>query len=305
MNEFDFIEKLVSNLPIESPNVLIDFGDDCACVKLGNENLLFTIDSQIEGVHFLKDKINPKDLGWKLVSVNVSDIVACGGIPKWGLISVCIAKNEFSKKFAEGLYLGLKEALDFYQFSIIGGNTSSSSHLGFDLALVGTTKRFVSRSGARIGDKVYISGYTGLSRAGLELLLMNKETYENWEIELIKSHVRPKARIDFQPTIEKFATSCIDISDGLVADINHIAKASKKKVVLFKEKLPLHPTLGKYCKVYDKNPLDYILYGGEDYELIFTTDKNMENAFLVGKVEEGEGVFLDDKPIEVHGFSHL
>lgn len=307
LGEFGLIDKLTSLLEIKDKDVVVGFGDDCACVNIEGKLILFSSDIQIEEVHFIKEKISPKNLGWKLVSVNVSDIVACGGIPRWGLVSIAVPENT-TFEYIQEVYTGIKEALDFYSFSIIGGNTAKSEKIIFDLFITGETDRFISRSGAKEGDFVYISGYTGLSRAGLELLLMDKDNYENWEEEIISFHTKPVARIDFLDVIRN-ANSCIDISDGLAGDLGHIEKQSKVKIVLEKEKLPVHPLLEKYCKKYNKNPYDYILYGGEDYQLAFTTSQKEEKGFLIGYVEKGEGVFLKEKEeisrLKEKGFKHI
>ncbi len=310
IGEFELIERLSSILPINDKDVLVGFGDDTACVNVNGKLLLLTGDIQVENVHFIKSKINPEDLGWKLVSSNVSDVVACGGIPRWGLISIALPKN-IDYQYVENVYKGIKKAIDYYKMFIIGGNTSSSSEMVFDLFLVGETKRFVSRSSAKAGDFIYVSDYLGLSRAGLELILMNKNNYEDWELGLIKKHTKPTARIDLQGLIEKYASSCIDISDGLAGDLGHISEMSKVKIVIEKEKLKIHPDLRKYCDKYEKNPYHYILYGGEDYQLAFSLEKekNLENITKIGYIEEGKGVYLKDGEdifhIKEKGFEHL
>ena len=105
------------------------------------------------------------------------------------------------------------------------------------------------------------------------------------------------------------ANSCIDISDGLVGDLGHVEKQSKVKIVLEKEKLPVHPLLEKFCKTYEKNPYDYILYGGEDYQLAFTTPEKQDKGFLIGYVEKGKEVFLKEKnkilKLQERGFEHM
>ncbi|WP_457641225.1 thiamine-phosphate kinase [Persephonella sp.] len=312
LGEFKLIDKLTEILTINDPDVIVGFGDDCACVNINGKLTIFTNDIQLEGHHFLRDRISPEDLGWKLVSVNVSDIVACGGVPKWGLISIGLpADTDFG--YVEKVYHGINEALEFYKFSVIGGNTTSSEKILLDFFLTGETKRFVSRSDAKEGQYIYLSGHTGLSRAGLELLMMDKKNYEDFELELIKNHVKPKARVDIQPVIERYAECCIDISDGLAGDIGHIEKMSGVKIVIQKDKLPVSEILEKYCKKYGKDPYEYILYGGEDYQLVFTVNhensKFIQNCFQIGYTEKGSGLFLKDKgreiPIKEKGFEHL
>ncbi len=312
LGEFGLIERLSKLIPINDKDVVVGFGDDTACINVNGQLLLLTGDIQVENRHFIKDKIDPIDLGWKLISSNVSDVVACGGIPRWGLISLGLPKD-LEYEFIHNVYKGFKQALDYYKMFIIGGNTSSSSEIILDFFLVGETERFVSRSGAKPDQAIFISDEIGMSRAGLELLLMGKSSYEDFEKRLIKFHTRPKARIDLQYKIQKYAESCIDISDGLVGDLNHISEKSKVKIIIEKDKLPLNDDLKKYCEKYNKNIYDYILYGGEDYQLAFSVKnenkKYFENIFEIGVVQEGKGIYLKDKEnlikLEPKGFEHL
>jgi len=311
LNEFKLIEKLTSIIDINDPSVIVGFGDDCAGVKFGKEILLFSNDTQVENVHFLRKKIKPESLGWKLISVNVSDIVACGGFPKWCNITIGLPKD-IKIEYIENIYTGIKKALKYYKFNLIGGNTTKSKELILDLFIVGSTDKFISRSTNKVGDTIYISDYVGLSRAGLELLLMDKEKYEDFELELIKHHTEPIARIDLVETIKKFATSCIDISDGLVSDLFHLVEKNGNGILI--ENIPIHPLLKRYCEKYQKNPIEYVLYGGEDYQLAFTvnsqdTFKISKNLLKIGKIIEEEGIFLkkDGKVnrLELKGYSHL
>jgi len=310
IGEFKLIEKLVSLLPIDDKDVVVGFGDDCACINVNGKLLLFTNDIQVENRHFIKELQKPENIGWKLISVNVSDVLACGGIPRWSQISLGLPKNlEYS--FIEEVYIGIKKALDYYGFYITGGNVSSSNEIILDLFLVGETEKFLSRKDAQEGDYIYINGFTGLARAGLELLLMEKKEYEDFEKELIRAFTKPTVDLSLKSLLQKNAKACIDISDGLVADLGHISKQSDKKIVLFKEKLPVNTNLKKYCKKYSKNIYDYILYGGEDYVIAFSCDKELKhkNIYKIGKVEQGKGIYLkEDKKItklKVKGFEHL
>jgi len=311
LNEFDLIKELTSLIRIRDSKVLVDFGDDCAAVKLEKDILLFSNDSQIENIHFILDKINPVDLGWKLISVNVSDIVACGGKPSWCSISLGIPEY-ITTNYISNIYRGIDKALDFYNCSLIGGNTSKSKELILDLFITGLTDRFVSRFTSEKGDIVILSGYTGLSRAGLELLLLKKKEYEDFELEIIKYHTRPIARLDLSEIVNKFATAGIDISDGLVGDLKHMLERNKFGILI--ENLPVHPLLDKYCKKYNKEPLDYILYGGEDYQLAFTVkEKDLKklpkNIFKIGRIIEEKGIFFQKNgkivKLKEEGYSHL
>ncbi len=312
LGEFGLIERITKLLKVDDPQVIVSFGDDCSVIKTDKNFLLFSSDIQIENHHFIKDKISPEDLGWKLVSVNVSDIISCGGKAKWGFISVAFPP-ETSVEYVERLYKGIQEACNYYNCSVIGGNTSASEEIILDLFIVGQTDRPVLRKGAQEGDILLVSGYTGLSRAGLELLLMDKNFYEDFEERLITTHTKPVVPVELSEKIMRYTTSCIDISDGLVADLGHLQKASGVKVIIEKDKLPVHPDLERFCHKYNKNPYDYILYGGEDYQLLFTTKSEnlsqFKSCFQIGYVEQGEGLFLEENSnlelLKPRGFQHL
>jgi thiamine-monophosphate kinase len=306
LGEFGLIDKLNKILPINDKDVVVGYGDDCACVKVDDTLLLFTIDIQIEGSHFIKNKIDPKDLGWKLSTSNVSDVVSCGGKPRWALLSLGLPKD-LDYDFIQKVYEGIKEAQEYYKFFTIGGNVSASNQIMIDMAIVGQTDKFVGRDSAKVGDFLYISSEIGLSKAGLELILMNKSDYEDFEKRVIKRHYRPVARIDLIETVKQ-ANSCIDISDGLVADLWHISEKSNVKIVIQKDKLPIHPDLALFCKKYNKNPYEYILYSGEEYQLALTSNKEL-NLIKIGYVEEGIGVYLktekETKLLDKDGFKHF
>ncbi|MEZ0323532.1 MAG: thiamine-phosphate kinase [Hydrogenothermaceae bacterium] len=311
LGEFSLIDRLSRIIFGIDRNIIANIGDDTACIRVcDNKNLLLTVDTQVENVHFIKDKIDPIDLGWKLSTSNVSDVVACGGIPKYALISASLPKN-LEVDFIEGVYYGIKEAQDFYGFKTVGGNITSSNQIIIDMTLIGESSTFIPRVGAKPGQYLYLTGYTGLSKAGLEILLSGKKDLTEAEQLLLKSHYRPIARLDKLSTLLKFAKSSIDISDGLVADIYHISKQSKVKVIIQKDKIPIHPALLEYCKSTDRNPYDYIFYGGEDYQIVFTSDVFIEeeDIYLIGYISEGEGVFLKENgnlsKLYEKGFNHL
>ncbi|NPA58123.1 MAG: thiamine-phosphate kinase [Aquificae bacterium] len=308
LGEFGLIGRLVKHLQVEDDDVVVAFGDDCSCVKTKEGLLLFTGDAQVEDRHFIRRLTPSQDLGWKLVSVNVSDVVACGGKPKWGFISVAFPQD-LPVEYAEGIYRGISQASREYGMSVIGGNTASSDKIVLDLFLTGKTDRFVSRSSAEAGEFLLLSGHTGLARAGLELLLMEKKEYLPFEKKLINAFLRPVARLDLSDRLSRYAGSSIDISDGLVADLYHLSEASGVKLSLTRNKLPVSEELAEFCRREGKDVYDYLLYGGEDYQIAFTVKgenlKHFGDCYPIGKVERGSGVFLDGERLEKKGFTHL
>jgi len=300
LGEFGLIEYLKSRFSLE------EVGDDTACVKVGENLLLLSCDTLLEGRHFL-GSYPMSAVGWKGVSACVSDLIANGGKPLYLLITLLLPDVELKK--VDELYEGITRACEFYGVRLVGGNVVKSERLGIDLFGVGLAERFVGRSGAKVGDGIFVSGTLGDALAGLELILMEKKHYEDFELRLIERHLRPTARIDYIAHISKYANASMDISDGLSSDIQHMAKRSGLRFSVQKEKLPLSRELLEYAKRHRKDPYSYALRGGEDYQLLFTHPPSKLNPFLdmtqIGTVEEGEGVFLDGAPLEAQGFDHF
>jgi len=300
LGEFGLIEYLKGRFSLE------EVGDDTACVKVGESLLLLTCDTLLEGRHFL-GSYPMSAVGWKGVSACVSDLVANGGKPLYLLVTLLLPDVELKK--VDELYEGITRACEFYGVKLVGGNVVKSERFGIDLFGVGLAERFVGRSGAKVGDGVFVSGTLGDSLAGLELILMEKRHYEDFELRLIERHLRPTARIDYVAHISKYANASMDISDGLSSDIQHMANRSGLRFSIQKEKLPLSKELLEYAKRHGKDPYSYALRGGEDYQLLFTHPPSRLNPFLdmtqIGTVEEGEGVFLDGAPLEAQGFDHF
>ncbi len=307
LGEFGLIEHLTGFIKNEDPTILRDFGDDTAFIRDGDGYLLLTVDTLVEGVHFLR-RYPPEAVGWKLVSVNVSDIAAKGGKPLYGLITLALPK-ETELSYIEGVYKGISEALKFYRFSLVGGNTTSSERICLDLSLVGRAKRAIFRDGLKEGLKLFVSGPLGDSRAGLEILLSGKEELADHERVLVEKHLKPTARLDLSPIVEKYAVASMDISDGLLSDLKKMAK--NFDVLLKVGNLPLSEELKEYCHRKGCDPRKYALLGGEDYELLVASDRDLtEFGFtLIGEVLKRSGtpkVFDErEKPLEGEGFNHL
>ncbi len=300
IGEFGLIEVLKGIL--SSPLI----GDDTAPIEINSKTLLLTTDCMVEDRHF-KRFYAPEVVGWKAISVNVSDVVASGGTALYALVSLALPDVEVA--YVKGLYRGIKEACNFYKCQVVGGNITKSEKIAIDVFMLGETDRFVSRSGAKPGDKLYVSGTLGDAKAGLELLLLEKKRYEDFELKLIERHIRPTARVDYIKHIHKYANACIDISDGLSSDVWHLSKMSKVKINIRSDNIPISEELRLFCRKHGKDPLEYALTGGEDYQLLFTHPEDRYNPFLdmkcIGFVEEGSGVYLDGKPLEPMGFDHF
>ena len=306
LGEFGLIELLTGEIKNKDPSLVRDFGDDTAFVRFGEKILLLTVDTLVENIHFLRRY--PADaVGWKLVSVNVSDVAAKGGKPLWGLITLSIPPD-LEVNYVRDLYKGINEALNRYRFSLVGGNTTKGEKICLDLSLVGEANRVIFRDTPRVGDKIFVSGTLGDSRAGLELLLEDRKDYKPYEWKLIERHLRPLARLDLSPIVEKYANASMDISDGFIADLRKVVKNFTAVVDI--EKLPLSEELKKFSSERGKDPTEYALRGGEDYQLLVASDRDLTpyGFFEVGRItSEGKGEIYttDGKRLDLEGFDHL
>ncbi len=283
-------------------------GDDVAFIDDGKGYILLTVDCAVENRHFIREW-NPRSVGWKIVSANVSDITAKGGKPLFLLVSLGLA--EYDEEWVGELYRGIREACEFYDCRVVGGNISSSENTFIDIFALGRAKRKVERGGAEYGDKVVLYGNLGMSRAGLEVLLGKVGLPEGeYRERLIDAHFKPKTAYDIRDHIERYATSSIDVSDGLVIDLFRMTEAGNYRINIESERLlkVAEKELKEYCLSAGKDVKEYLLYGGEDYAVVFTqkeSDPLPAGAEVIGGVEEGKGVTLDGKPLEIRGFDHF
>jgi thiamine-monophosphate kinase len=239
--------------------------------------MLLAADAVVAGVHCDLDLVGLDDMGWKAVVANVSDVAAVGGRPCYAVVTVCgpLAQLDFDL-----LYDGLLAASDAYECPIVGGDLSSSPTLVVSVAVAGDGGAGdpppVLRSGARPGDVLFVTGPLGSSAAGLELLRSGRTSEAP---DLVLSHRRPRARLD-EGTAARAAgaTGMIDVSDGLSADLRHLADASSVGVVL--DRVPV--AIG-VSRVSD-DPEATALGGGEDYELLFAApDPELVEATFAGR----------------------
>ncbi len=279
LGEFGLISRFQSRLKFRSSQVIQGIGDDCAVLSLNNGNYqVLTTDALVENVHFNLKTHTPEQLGWKTLAVNISDIAAMGGQPKFAVISIGIPKS-FSVEFLDRFYKGLNQASQKYKVALVGGDTvASPKHLFINLALLGETikKKVFTRSGARPGDKIFVTGTLGDSALGLRILETPGKKWKGPEAlgkKLTQRHLKPEPRVAEAAWLAKSkykVTSMVDISDGLTQDLGHILKASRAGAELWESAIPISKALAKYSLINGLPALDWALGGGEDYELLFT-----------------------------------
>ncbi len=317
LSEFDLIKKIYSKFKINTKN-LIGIGDDCAVLKVKGQYFLYTIDSMVENVHFdMKLGILWSDVGYKSVIRAISDVVAMGGTPKYILMALSLKKG-FKEVFFEDLIKGVKNAIDEYNLKLIGGDISNSKTVSITVSVIGVSKnKPVLRSGANIGDYIYLTGYTGLASAGL-IVLKKKLKFKECEV-FINAYKKPSVKVKLGETLQKIASSMIDISDGLVGDLSHILENSNKGAILYRSHIPVHEAF--YNSPFSKKQIHgFIMNGGDDYELLFTASpekmKDVEKisktfSIKITKIGEivKEGLYLKEgqnlKAIKSSSYEHV
>jgi thiamine-monophosphate kinase len=274
----DAVSKLISTARdgrVDSwKNLLDGIGDDCAVWRSEATNLLAKVDCQVEGVHFTLDILSWQDLGWKALAVNLSDIAAMGGIPGYALVSLGLPPNtEVENVLA--LYKGMLKLAKRSGTAIVGGNMSSSHFVFVDVNVIGKTGnpqgKYLSRSTAKQGDLIAVTGWLGTAAAGLEMLRGRLNFKPAVTRCFQQAFARPEPRLtEGRLLVENGVKAGIDISDGLLADLGHICKASQVGAVIKLESLPIKSGVKA---AFGSKAFEMALSGGEDYQLLFTAEK--------------------------------
>jgi thiamine-monophosphate kinase len=277
LGEFGLINLIRSSTRYENSGrtpwqeVLVGIGDDAAAWQSNNRIQLATTDTLVQDVHFDLGIINWEELGWKALAVNLSDIAAMGGIPKYALLSLALPgklETEDISKFIKSMMHLAKE----FGVAIIGGNVATAPNVVITVTIIGCSKgkTILKRSTASSGDQIVVTGYLGLSAAGLEMFKGKPIPDPEISDILRRAHFKPVPKVkEGQILIEQGVKTAIDISDGLVADLDHICESSKVNAKIKIEQVPVHPVVIANFP----NHQELALCGGEDYELIFTADE--------------------------------
>jgi len=318
--EFELITRYFDRVTSSRRDVEKGIGDDCALLSVPeNKSLAISTDTLVAGIHFLAD-IDPADLGYKALAVNLSDLAAMGADPAWLTLALTLPDTDESwlARFSNSLF----DLLDYYDMQLIGGDTTRGP-LSMTLGIHGLMPkgRALKRSGARPGDWIYVTGTLGDSAAGLALLLGQENIDDSSAREaLVKRHLRPVPRILQGQALRDLATSAIDISDGLISDLQHVLKASGCGARLNLDALPLSEAMRQHFT--PEKSLAWALSGGEDYELCFTVPEINRGALdvalgylgvpftCVGQMApQSEGLVLlqNEKVVEFNhkGFDHF
>lgn len=319
-NEFDLIARYFEHQAVKRKDVPLAIGDDCALleVPLGSQ-LAVSTDSLVAGTHFLPEA-DPALVAHKALASNLSDLAAMGATPAWVSLALTLPEPDetWLAKFCEGFFA----LAEYYNVQLVGGDTTKGP-LSITLTVHGFVPhgKALTRSGARSGDWVYVTGTLGDSAAGLALLLGQKQLDDpTLAAALLDRHYLAQPRILAGQALRGIASAALDISDGLVSDLGHILKRSDVAAVLEVDKLPLSPELIQFESDMDRAQ-QLALSSGEEYELCFTVPELNRGAVdtalahcgvkatCIGQLRPGSGITLlkAGKPVDwqLHGYDHF
>ena len=265
IGEFEIIARYFTRASADR-DVVVGVGDDAAVLAIDG-HVAVTVDTLVAGVHF-PDGMAPHLLGHRLMAVNLSDLAAMGARPRWSTLALTMPSVD--ELWLDGFSRGLFELADRYGVSLVGGNLSRGP-LTLTMQLMGTVepKNLLTRGGGHVGDDVYVTGTLGDSSAGIMLILERSAAPQGSAAAALKERFyRPVPRIGAGLALGPLATAAIDVSDGLLADLGHICKASGCGATIDVERVPLSAELLSLFP--PQEALAHALGGGDDYELCFT-----------------------------------
>lgn len=317
--EFGLIRRLRSRLSMPSDRIDLGIGDDAALVDpTPGWEILLTIDTLVEQVHFDLSYTPIDALGWKSLAINLSDVAAMGGLPRCAVISLGIS-DAWSLKKVDDFVRGLKACSETFHCPVVGGDTvrvPRDSVITVTVMGEAEPKQAVTRSGARPGDSVCVTGELGHARTGLETLTGGVKDPEYGEAR--DRFLRPVPRIRESRQLLKNGglTAMIDISDGLASEIHHICRESRVGCNVSSEQIPIAPSARRWIQTQGRNPVDFVLESGEEYELLFTMRPeafqrlDIPNIRKIGEIREiSEGIMIEENgrrfPMQARGWDHF
>lgn len=330
LGEFGLIERLARklaalNVSPAAGSVPLAIGDDAALLQPPpGAEIVATADALIEEVHFRRDWSRPEDVGWKALAVNVSDLAAMGGRPLAALVTVALP-TDVPVSWVDRFYRGLGDCAAEYGCPIVGGDTvRSPRHIAVSVTALGSVAagRAVRRSGARVGDLICVTGVLGDSGAGLDLLQRGRGKTRKYAA-LLERHRRPRPPVVAGSVLADAAlpTAMMDLSDGLGSDLRHLAKAGAVGARIYTDRLPISDDARQAAKELGVDPTRWALFGGEDFELLFTVpaDRFAEVpptlgpfgivATIIGEITPRRVTFVNDAgheaPLSPEGFAHF
>ncbi len=305
MKEFELIERYFQQEKLSWHNQYVStaIGDDCAILNIpADQQLCMSIDTLVEDVHFPKGA-KPFDIATRALCVTLSDLAAMGATPIAFTLAITLpnAQQKWLKQFSDGLL----EIAQRYQCPLVGGDTTKGPILVITIQVQGVVDKgtALTRSGACVGDKVYVSDVLGNGAGALPIVLKDPALKKESSLGALTEHFyKPLPQIEFGQSLIGTASACLDVSDGLLQDLNHICKKSGVGMKLDSQKIPISAELlGVYEK---KQALQYALTGGDDYQLAYTA-KHCDRGICIGEVVCGSDVSVDGWQSSGMGFQHF
>lgn len=318
LGEFNFIDSITTDTIVDKKTLKMGIGDDSAVYIVDPKmDQLVSTDTMVEGIHFSFDTMRPFDMGFRLTAANFSDIAAMGGVPKQVVVSIA-ASRECDVKDLQCIYDGIKSQCKNFNVNIIGGDTvETTGPLVLTMTVMGEVpaNTAVLRSGAKDGDWVGVTNMLGGSAVGLDVLAADEKAYFTSK----DVYQRPVPQVELGSFLRlRGVTSMNDISDGLVRELHEIAKASNVHITITKEAIPLHEETVRWGAEKNIDPVEFALYGGEDFQLVFTCPKAVKVKLedhplitFIGQVDvTKEGVTMVDEDgnkqdIMAEGYTHF
>ena len=307
MDEFELIRRYFDRAG-EAGGVLVGIGDDGAVLEpSAGRAIVSVVDTLVEGVHWPAE-LAAADVGFRAVAVNVSDVAAMGGRPRWMTLALTLA--EVDERWLDGFAGGLFEAAERYGTALVGGDVTRGAQTVVSVQVTGEVdpQHVLTRSGASPGDGLYVTGTTGDAAAGLRLLRTRGQESEADREYLVARFARPRVPLDLAVPLARIASAAIDVSDGLYADAAKLLAASGAGGVIETASLPVSDALARLYPPAERLPL--LLSGGDDYELCFAADPAAEREIVetgrrhgvrvtrIGSVDEGDGLTCRREGVE-------
>ena len=312
-DEFSRIAWLSKLFASKTRGVSLGIGDDAALLNPTSQQWVWTVDACVQHVHFELGWLSPEDLGWRSLQAAVSDIAAMGAMPVGALVSLALPTRADASMW-QGIARGQARAAKSLGCPVIGGNLSGAAEISIHTTVLGQAEHPILRSGARVGDELWLIGSVGAAAAGRAVIRSVAEDQRDAAMRAcVRAWQRPRALLTRGRSLGKHASAAIDVSDGVGGDARHIAEASRVAVVIDAPALEraAGARVSKVAAALQCSALDWALTGGEDYALLATGKSQARPAFArrIGRVERGHGAWLEAAggrrtPLDA-GFSHF
>ncbi len=317
MDEFELIKKYFQKISYNNPGAK-KLNDDVFFDK--KNKLVVSVDTYNEGVHFPNFKY-PNLVIKKIIRSSISDLIAKGVKPEYYFISGSGNKNQFTKKNLKMISKSLNQEQKKYNLKLSGGDTTNSNKVSFSITSIGFSERIIERNKARLNDDIYVTGNIGDSFTGLKIIKNNIKISSKLKKYFVNQYYCPNLPFKIYKEIHKFANTSMDISDGLITDMNKLINKQKLSFNINVNKIPVSKNLKIYLKKY-KNSSTHYLFNGDDYQILFTApqkkraliksigERMNQKLTIIGKINNGykkNSVKLDNKPLNLSkfvGYSH-